>query len=285
MLEKKRFIALRAGLFYLGSIISPGIITLAYASPNFKTWLKTILNQIQLLDVVKVLEIPIDVIGFVVIPYLVTLFSGYINNSIDKKNSKILSALITHIDTIVGSKNKRFFDYCNRLPNGCRDSVFNDITQPLLQMNEVIKNIVSYFEYITNDHTIKCSLLRVKNSVNFEYFICLDGEPTTDIVVINNDKSTASICVRDHKIIVVENTCAKNAKFKHSFGSNSTHKSIICFPVSKGPNIAYVISITSKNENTFRKKDEKIYEFVLEQFGKRLILETYLSSIKEAVNG
>lgn len=285
MLEKKRFIALRAGLFYLGTIISPGIITLVYASPNFKTWLKTILNQIQLLDVVKVLEIPIDAIGFVVIPYLVTLFSGYINNSIDKKNSKILSALITHIDTIVGSKNKRFFDYCNRLPNGCRDSVFNDITQPLLQMNEVIKNIVSYFEYITNDHTIKCSLLRVKNSVNFEYFICLDGEPTTDIVVINNNKSTASICVRDHKIIVVENTCAKNAKFKHSFGSNSTHKSIICFPVSKGPNIAYVISVTSKNENAFRKKDEKIYEFVLEQFGKRLILETYLSSIKEAVNG
>jgi putative methionine-R-sulfoxide reductase with GAF domain len=129
------------------------------------------------------------------------------------------------------------------------------------------------------------SFYTVAKNNTIDYFIWLDGEHTTEIEMLNNKKSTAKHCLEAKGMIFVENTEKKNAKFIPNTSNISNTKSIICYPVLKGPKIKYIICITSRTKNSFIKENQKKYQYALNQFSKMIILETYLDEIKERSNG
>lgn len=197
----------------------PALITLIYSVPALKDFLKKILVQFDVYPYIKDHQIFIAIIAVVVIPGLTSFFTYKKQFDNEKNNETILIALLAHLDTVVSAKNRRFYDYSKRVTKARSSAVFKEITQPILQIQEIIKNISSFFEHIKSDTTIKCSLLRVKQNNVIEHFIYLDGQPTADDTIINQQTSTASNCLLTKSMVVVEDTDKKKAPFAHTHGS------------------------------------------------------------------
>lgn len=284
MLERKRHIIIRVLLTNFITIMLPALITLIYSVPAVKEVVKATSIQYGIHSYLKDHQVFIAIIAVVVIPGATSFLTYKKQFDNEKTTENILIALLAHLDTVVSVKNKRFYDYSKQVTKARGSAVFKEITQPILQIQEIIKNISSFFEHIKSDTTIKCSLLRVKPNNTIEHFICLDGQPTADDSIINQKSSTASNCLQTKSMVVVENTDKKDALFAHAHGATSSNKSIICYPIKKGKQVEFIISITSRMEKCFNNAEIKKYEYILEQFGKRIVLESYLNQIKETIN-
>jgi hypothetical protein len=263
----------------------PSLVMMFYSIPRFRLFTINIFSGIGIKEFIKKIEIPIVISAYLIIPLLTTLIHFNFKSKDSNTNENFLSALVSHIDTILGSKNKRFYDFVRQNKATDPINVFREITQPIIQKTEVVKNIASFFSFFCNDHTVKVSLLRIIENNTIDYFISLDGEPATDIEILNNKKSTAKYCLEEKKTILVEDTERRNVKFMPNIGDTSNTKSIICHPILKGSSIKYIICITSRNKNSFLKKNLKRFQYALEQFSKRIVLESYLDEIKERLNG
>jgi hypothetical protein len=277
-------IAKEAGVCLL-TMALPSLVMMFYSVPGFRLFTTNILSVMGIKEYIKKIEIPIVILVYLVIPLLTRLVYFYFKSKNSDTNENFLTVLISHIDTILGSKNKRFYDFVRHNETIYPTDVFREIAQPIIQKTEIVKNIASFFSFFCNDHTVKVSLLWIDEANTIDYFIWLDGEPATDIKILNNKKSTAKYCLEEKKTILVEDTEKRNVKFMPNIGNTSNTKSIICHPVLKGSNIKYIICITSRNRNSFTGKNLKRFQYALEQFSKRIVLESYLDEIKEKLNG
>lgn len=284
MLERKRYIIIRVLITNIITLMLPALITLTYSVPAMKDFLKKVLVEHDIYPYLKDHQVFIAVIAVVIIPSLTSFFTYKKQFNNEKNNEAILIALLAHLDTVVSAKNRRFYDYSKKDTKARSSTVFKEITQPILQIQEIIKNISSFFEHIKSDTTIKCSLLRVKPNNSIEHFIYLDGQPTADDTIINQKTSTASNCLLTKSIVVVEDTDKKKVPFAHTHGTTSPNKSIICYPIKKGKQVEFIISITSRMKKSFNNTEKIKYEYILEQFSKRIVLESYLNQIKETIN-
>ena len=287
MFERKFWALLKIIFINILTVMIPSFITLVYTIPALKTFVKTIALNFGCHDFIKAIQIPFTIFILVLVPFLVTIVR-FISQQKQKTDSeKLLTSLLAHIDTVISVKTTRFYKYISQHNQETLNSkeVFDKITQPVLQMTEIIKNITSCFEKIYDENTIKTSLLKVNKNGHIGYFIYLDGEPKTEESILNASDSTAKYCYNTKKITIIENTEKKDAKFKHSARFKSETKSIICYPVKQGAKIVFIICITSKTPCIFKKSEKLKTEYLLSQFSKRLVLELYLYQLKERLNG
>jgi hypothetical protein len=263
----------------------PSLVVMFYSIPEFRLLVINALSNIGAKEFIKKIEMPIVILVYLIIPLLTYVWRF---NSKSKNNNTIvnfLTTLISHIDTILDFKNTRVFDFISEHKTLDPTKGFKEITQTIVQKTKIVGNIASFFSRFCEDNTVKVSLLRVAKDNTINYFIWLDGEPATEIEILNNKKSTAKHCLETKKTILVEDTEKKNVKFIPNTGNASNTKSIICYPVIKGPKIKYIICITSRHKNSFIKENLEKYQYALDQFSKMIILETYLDENKERTNG
>jgi putative methionine-R-sulfoxide reductase with GAF domain len=82
-------------------------------------------------------------------------------------------------------------------------------------------------------------------------------------------------------VIISDTTKEEGITFISDVVSNI--KSIICYPIIENSSVEYMICVSSSKKNAFNKDNEKRNEYALEIFAKRIKLEMYLKTIKEAI--
>jgi len=80
-------------------------------------------------------------------------------------------------------------------------------------------------------------------------------------------------------MVIIEST--EKLEKNWFYSTSSSIKSILCYPIKIGKNIEFIITITSKNENEFKKEEKSTYQLILDELSSRIILESYLNQIKE----
>lgn len=154
----------------------------------------------------------------------------------------------------------------------------NDVIKPTEQMSKIFEGFMYIFKKITDNDHIKVSIIECKDQKMSKYLYKSDDDARTDIEELNEKRSTARQCCAKKRLVIYDSTA--NLIRRHWFyGDKARIKSIMSYPVMSGKKILYVISVTSKVENTFKEKERKKYELIFEQLSYRLMLESYLSTL------
>ncbi len=194
---------------------------------------------------------------------------------------KILQKILFGLDNIVESKRKRFLEFIsNQVTKKTTEEAFLTITQPGLQMVEIFNNLKHTVGSISSHENIKLSIISCENSKLINYAFHSDDKPSVDISELNEKKSTAKQALSTKKMIFISDV-DKRKKGQWFYDGNSTIKSLICFPVLCGNIVHFVVTITSKEAKAFKNSNCDIYEFILDTYCSRLLLEHYLSIIKK----
>lgn len=156
---------------------------------------------------------------------------------------------------------------------------FRDITQPELQIANICTAVTNLFKSYIGDDKIKVSLIACKNKICESYLYISDDTSSVSIDDLNTHKTTAKSAILKQKMIVIENVNQKKKKDPFWCIGNSKIKSIIAYPICYGRETVFLICVTAKNKS-FRKKDEKRFQFIFEEFGQRILLESYLLDIR-----
>ena len=262
------------------TISLPTTISLIYTIPPFKEFVKKILDFLGLLNYCKQHQILLIILIVIIIPILITIRTINKDNKKDKQFKNLndcLKLLNVCIDDVVKTKTKRFVDYANN-ETLQKEKIFLDITRPDIQMTQIISQLNIFFRMKYQDETINVNLLKVQDRNRIEHFVSLSGQKTDDSILCKKE-STAKACFNSKEICIIENTDKEHSHFVQS--DNKKIKSIICYPIQIDSKVKYIISITSSRTKTFKKSQKELYEYVLEQFSNRIILENSLDTLKE----
>ena len=212
---------------------------------------------------------------------------------------KELNFLFNIIDHVVGKKSERFADALEEIQNKRNkpqaNEIFNKITQPKIQIDELVSGIWQFFEgskeTIDKDTKIRVALAEM-GIIHIEQFLCFypsNEGPRSSEQSLKNDESCFSKAKKRRKMIIVNDIRAeaKKEKGKKCFIVTSAEfenedGSLICYPVviRKTKEVPYVISICASKKNFFKKNEKERYELILSRFSQRIALEYCLKTIK-----
>lgn len=205
------------------------------------------------------------------------------NKSLEKEN-ELVKDLLDHIEIIVTEKSQRFSNTAAKVLNGeslSSGAIFQEITQPMSQMQCIITNLKNYLSKQCNDNTIVSYLFDVKHD-RIGQMKLRNHKDNLDLnCILNNDDIQKSITERN--IVVVEKV--DNHDNRHSFSKQGMHEivSAVCYPVLEGNGLDFILLICSEKYQ-FKKENEDIYKLVFEMFCSRIKLEMHLSNCLEKRN-
>lgn len=237
--------------------------------------------------VLKWIGIPYDnivftiifIISIFIIPFVVHNIKWFNVDSKYKEENTFLKKLMFGINSVVDYKKNRFHKSKSKNLNSSGD-FFQDITQPELQIANICIAITNLLKGYTEDEKIKVSLISCENRTFTSYLFISDETSSIEIEDLNNHDTTARKSMRTQKMIIIEDVNTKKQKESFWKAENSKIKSIIAYPICCGAKTVFVLCVTSKQEQTFKNRDEKIYQFLFEEFGRRILLESYLLEIR-----
>ncbi len=122
---------------------------------------------------------------------------------------------------------------------------------------------------------IKLSLIECENNYLKAYLFKSDATPSTKIEELNNHDTAARRTMQTRKMMIIENVDEKKENEFFWKAENSRIKSIITYAICSGSDTLYVLCATAKQEGTFKKCNEKVYEQIFGEFGERILLENY----------
>jgi hypothetical protein len=252
-------------------MLVPALITIFYTVNSFKDAIRKFLKTNNIYDQIKSKEILIIIVFYVIVPFGIAIYNFVKQTSTDTTATDELTALLVHISNTVEEKSKRYYS-----PQFSANRNIKDVIKPNIQILEIKKNITSYFQTIYKDSTIKSNIFINKNGSLVTAF---HDEPTTvSMKVINRKDSTAITALTQKKMIIIPDTVRPGIPFFPGDSSESTIKSIICYPIIIKSKVKYIISLTSK-KSTFKKDLREKYKYVLDEFSKRILLESFLFDI------
>ena len=225
-----------------------------------------------------------------------------LKSKIDNKSVSLyeINLLFKITDHVVGKKTERFgIKYASIIKqNNLQEieEIFNEITQPLLQINELIEGVWQFFEATKSDKDviIKVALAQMKGEY-IEDFVCFypsNYGPRSAIEELQDSDSCFSKAKKTRRIVIVDDIRKESVRVKGKRNFIVTRPefepedgSIICYPViiRNTQEIPFVISIFASQKNCFRQKGRERYEIILKRFGQRIALEYCLLKIKERV--
>lgn len=261
------------------SFLVPSLVSLVYSVPAFKDTIKGVLTYAHLYEFIVFIKIPLIIVLMLLVPWIALKLESKIGDQSTKVQLERALRFISSISNIVSEKRKRFQSSISKIPPP-RDeaAVFREITQPRIQMTEILKNLVVFFDKITGDDTIKAALISCSNDQLMNFFMQTEDLPSVSIDSLNSNKSTAKVCLSSKKPKIVHDTQKKRIFWDDNGQTNI--KAIICYPVKHGNQVDYILSITSKKANTFVNiGDKAIFEF-LKEYEHRICLEHYLLILK-----
>ncbi len=214
----------------------------------------------------------------------------------NKLSERQAGVLMEMFDEVVGIKVRRFGESARRI----RDSItkvevndaFAEITQPKLQMCQLVRGIYGYFSAeVLPGETLQVLLVRMENNEPAEVAECIPSNtyPKTPMKDLKGKYSAMHRAARDNSMLIIpdiEAEVGRKSKKRYAPGGpgSSNTGSILCFPVrhhelDENP---YVISVRVTAVNALKPADRARYELVLKRFADRLVIEHSLAVIKKA---
>jgi len=239
------------------------------------------------------------VLSVVSVTFLLSLSSiarSYIN-ILGKPNSCLnrddVVSILDSLNQIVGNKSQRFLANTKLCftQNWKPEDVFLKITVPEQQLQLLMKGIQGIFETLHNNEVIfRVGLLRIRENGNFEWqaFAPLESPPKTSLEELANPQSAVKTALQVRELVIIEDIERELKKadgqrhFIHGSGGNAKKGSILTFPIFC-PNICqpiYVLSILA-DKQCLAEKNRGLYEWILNHFIQRIILEHHLMIMKE----
>jgi len=208
--------------------------------------------------------------------------------------------LLQALDNVVGAKEQRFSKFLNTYRTQTNSTtsltIFNSITQPNLQLNELILGIYKTIDLllrtqVTGKYILKVNLATIKPSqeVNAILFHYPSNHPVrSSLEALNAPNSAIKTSIRTRKIVVLESIQIESARAKPKFVVTDQSRadedgSLICFPVfyESMSAVVFVISIHIDRAGTFSPKFASSYDELLKPFALRMKLEYALLALKE----
>lgn len=210
--------------------------------------------------------------------------------------------LLKALDNIVGKKEQRF-SRClqetlqkNNDPADivCASRVFEEITQPEIQVNEIIMSLHSAFSLLTRNESevggvLKVNLALLENGkiIGITFHYPNDHQVRSTVEELNSGKSTIHYAYKDGRICIIESIMDEAEKPNPRFLITDTSRamedgSLICYPIKlAAEGRSMVVSIFHSRRNFFKKRFTVAYTEALKPFGLRLKLEYSLLTLKE----
>lgn len=208
--------------------------------------------------------------------------------------------LLRTLDNIVGSKEQRFSKHFKLISATAEPSnsskVFDLITQPGQQLNELIQGIYSTIDFLLrqqehSSYSLKVNLAAIDNnqcvkSIHFHY---PSNHPVrSSLTALNDPNSAIRNAVRSRKIVVLDSIQVERLRAKPRFVVTDDSRaeengSLICYPVIYEPlnAVVFVISIHVDEPAAFKSKYARSYNELLKPFALRIKLEYALLALKE----
>jgi hypothetical protein len=205
-------------------------------------------------------------------------------------------AISTALENVVSAKHERFGVFAKRVfaaPNTIeRKDAFSEITKPEQQIALLAESLRSVFEYFDKDRgaSFRIRVIEVKNGLpeSWFYFTPQSDAPTTTMDQLRNPQSSLTCCLRNKRILVIEDLQREAKKGKRAMFVNFSDDpnesgSLICYPIVHGAtnDIPYVITVMADINKYFRREETDYYKWIFKHFALRINLEHSLFLIKE----
>lgn len=267
-------------------LIPPSIIGGASFIPSLQKWLEAHLYSVCIL------------IGW---PVLTVCCSVWYQKNKPKKDltTTELHSLLRTLAQVVGKKTHRFAAMAKDHGNKRARDVFNAITRPDIQIEEIVAGIYKFFEATRPssipEHELKIRVLLGRmgpqHIKKFEVFYPPNDHPRSKIDQMQDPRCGFSRALQTKEIVVIPDKLAESNSgpdccFLVTDKSRQLEEgSMICYPVivEETGEIPYVISISTAQKSYFQKEHDKIYKSILSHFAQRITLEFHLQTIKTNV--
>ena len=258
--------------------VIPNYIIVSYSVPPIMAWNISVLKYLGIKYESSIFSVIFFVFIFLV-PFIVHNLKWFqIENNISEEN-KFLKRIMHGISTVVDSKKKRFHTFKNK-NLGNSGAYFQEITQPEMQIANICTTVTNIFKSITDEDKIKLTLISCKEKHLSSYSYMSDESSSVDILDLDIHNSTAREAMKKQKMFVIEDVDRITGKIPFWKAPNSKIKSLIAYPICCGASTVFVLCIAAKNARTFKKEETKKYNFLLEEFSQRILLESYLLEIR-----
>lgn len=237
--------------------------------------------------------IPIT-IGALILSYFVSNIHLILSKFVDNHapSSEVLIALNEGFNALVDAKTKRFdSEYKKYEAAGSISSeeIFAQITKPDQQI--ILLTELIHLFFVTTNPKIKFKVRVVdieKNKVkDWFYYAPKNCQPRTPISILKKPDSSISACLKKKSMLIIEDIVKESSKPKGrryvmSHGDDEETGSLLCFPVFHEPTRCYPYVITvSTNIAFFRNTRKDFYNWLFNQFARRIQLEHTLLLLKE----
>ncbi len=200
--------------------------------------------------------------------YLVNLLAGSIGKKIERMHS-----FLTHVESNkVEISNQKIIEVLN----------------PKLQMVDIMANLWCMFHPLSPSK-VKVSLAKMGQN-HIEEFVCWhpgDVRPRNTVQKLQHEECTFSVARRTKEIVVIEDVAKESAKQagQRFHRTNGAQGSIIAYPViDRGTDeVPYVLSVCAAEPNSLLEKNKAVYEFLLEQFAQRVVMEYHFEEITKLI--
>jgi hypothetical protein len=195
------------------------------------------------------------------------------------------------LNEVVGQKTKRFTEYT--ISDGTTPAeVFRTITQPGEQIASLVFHLAGLMRILTGDTSLKMILANIENNVptGWQSYMPLDKYPPMDWLSDNPAGTFFAYCARSGHPVSIANIAeelrkGRRSRYRPGEDPRENKGSIVCFPVKQpfASRVIYVLSI--KSDNVDELDDEFImrYEFIIDSYLKRIVLEANLDRLKKGV--
>ncbi len=208
-------------------------------------------------------------------------------------NRNDIVSLLDSFGQIVENKSQRFLASTKLCfeKKWTPEKVFKEITVPEQQLMLLTKGVQGVFETLFNNEiNFRVGLLRIEddNPSHWQAFYPTDAPPRTSITELSKPESTIKSALQAQDLFIIEDIqkeLGKTGKDCHFIrGSTNRFKkgSIAAYPIycPNTCNAIYVLSILA-SKKCLTNKDRDLYEWILQHFKQRIILEHHLLIMKQ----
>jgi hypothetical protein len=221
-------------------------------------------------------------------------FISQCGNPSSELNREDFHSILATINEVVSAKMARFLKATKTAlsENWSKDRIFSEITQPDQQIALLVKAVHGLFEYLSkNKVNFRVGLIKIDKGKPSEFF-CFQPEehpPKTKISTLGAPTSSVMRAIQNGNMVLVsdiQKELKKKNKDERNFVKGNKKPaddgSILTYPIycpnTKEP--IYVLSILGKEKNSIDENNKELYEWLLDHFLPRIIIEHHLLIMK-----
>lgn len=203
------------------------------------------------------------------------------------KSRDALVHIVAHVRAIVFTKSSRFHEPFGESTSIDPGEAFLKITQPELQIKEIVRRVQMFFADALKDEDVRVLLMRwnpkMRHMVFVEHFP-LETPPLAPEAAFYDTTTAAGLAKEGGTMVIVEDI-ATDQRFKQ-IGIGRTKKgSMVAYPVLDDlrHEMVLVINVVSNEPHSFKEADRESLDLWLQVFSDRLLLENRLVELKARV--